>query len=202
MAKVTVAEHVIKATRCDWLLATTNVEFARTLHNKPLTDSIFESATRLLSWSGQQHTNVLASLRPAYIRQLLGVSRQIIRRLGISRLMYARHYTAPPGRPVQSNTNSASLGSIQPFCKCCALKFPRPSIARYSFIHLSELVFRGDNKSTDASNQCRGDSTHALLIETPQHPSITLVTIHRCIDASQYLGRRYVYRIATQVSPY
>ena len=85
------AERVIKATRCDWLLATTNAEFARTLHNKRLTDSIFESARRLLSWSGQQHTNVLASLRPAYIRQLLGVSWQIIRRLGVSRLMYARH---------------------------------------------------------------------------------------------------------------
>ena len=91
MAKVTVAERVVKDTRCDWLLATTNVESARTLHNKRLTDSILESARRLLSWSGQQHTNVLASLRPAYIRQLLGVSRQIIRLLGVSRLMYARH---------------------------------------------------------------------------------------------------------------
>ena len=28
------AERIIKAMRCDWLLATTNVEFARTLHNK------------------------------------------------------------------------------------------------------------------------------------------------------------------------
>ena len=28
------AERVIKATPCDWLLATTNVELARTLHNK------------------------------------------------------------------------------------------------------------------------------------------------------------------------
>ena len=92
VAKVTVAERVIKATCCDWLLATTNVEFARTLHNKRLTDSNFESARRLLSWSGQQHTNVLASLRPAYIRQLLGVSQQIIRLLGITQLMYARHY--------------------------------------------------------------------------------------------------------------
>ena len=89
MAKVTVAERVIKATRCDWLLATTNVEFTRALHNKRLTDSIFESARRLLTWSGQQHTNVLASLRPAYIRQLLGVSRQIIRRLGVNWLMTA-----------------------------------------------------------------------------------------------------------------
>ena len=86
-----VAERVIKATRCDWLLATTKVDFARTLHNFRLTDSIFESVKRLLSWSGQQHTNVLASLRPAYITQLLGVSRQIIRHLGVSRLMYARH---------------------------------------------------------------------------------------------------------------
>ena len=85
------AERVIKATRCNWLLATTNVDFARTLHNFRLTDSIFESVRRLLSWSGQQHTNVLASLRPAYITQLLGVSRQIIRHLGVGRLMYARH---------------------------------------------------------------------------------------------------------------
>ena len=89
-----VADRVIKATRCDWLLATTNVDFVRTLHNFRLTDSIFESVRRLLSWSGQQHTNVLASLRPAYITQLLGVSRQIIRHLGVSRLMYARHYTS------------------------------------------------------------------------------------------------------------
>ena len=28
------------------------------------------------------------------------------------------------------------------------------------------------------------------------------VTMHRCIDASRYLGRRYVYRIVTQVSRY
>ena len=29
-----------------------------------------------------------------------------------------------------------------------------------------------------------------------------VVTMHRCIDTSRYLGRRYVYRIATQVSRY
>ena len=97
------AECVIKATRCDWLLTTTSVEscadyttnvFERAyIGNKRLTDSIFESARHLLSWSGQQKKNVYASLRPAYIRQLLGVSRQIIRLLGVSRLMYARHKT-------------------------------------------------------------------------------------------------------------
>ena len=29
-------------------------------------------------------------------------------------------YTSPPGRPVHSNTNSTSLGSIQPCCNYCA----------------------------------------------------------------------------------
>ena len=72
-AWVTAAEPRDKATNCNWLVATTNVEFARTLAtkvfqrayigNKSLTDSIFESARRLLSWSGQQKTNVLASLK-------------------------------------------------------------------------------------------------------------------------------------------
>ena len=73
IAKVTVTERVIKDTRWDWLVATTNVEFVRTLTtkvferayigNKRLADSIFESARRLLSWSGQQKTNILASLK-------------------------------------------------------------------------------------------------------------------------------------------
>ena len=58
----------------------------------------------MLSWSGQQHTNVLASLRPAYITQLLGVSRQIIRHLGVSRLMYARHYVIQGDLDVEQNT--------------------------------------------------------------------------------------------------
>ena len=33
-------------------------------------------------------------------------------------------------------------------------------------------------------------------------PTTKGVTMHRCIDASRYLGRRYVYRIVTQVSRY
>ena len=39
------ASRVIKYTRCDWLLATTNVDFARTLQDFRLTDSI-SSSTR------------------------------------------------------------------------------------------------------------------------------------------------------------
>ena len=60
-AKVTVADRVIKATRCDWLLATTNVDFARTLHNFCLTDSIFESVRRLLCSVRANSTFVVAS---------------------------------------------------------------------------------------------------------------------------------------------
>ena len=71
--------RVIKATRYDWLLATTNVDWARTLQDFRLTDSFSESVRRLLSWSVQQHTNVLASLRPAYISRLTPKCRMICR---------------------------------------------------------------------------------------------------------------------------
>ena len=60
-------------------------------HTTQLSSDRFNFRIGQTSWSGQQHTNVLASLRPVYITQLLGVSRQIIRHLGVSRLMYARH---------------------------------------------------------------------------------------------------------------
>ena len=97
------AERVIKATCCDWLLATTKVEFARrTLHNKCFwTRAHLQQTSDWFNFRiGQTFVELvwitkdkrLASLRPAYIRQLLGVSRQIIRLLGVSRLMYARHY--------------------------------------------------------------------------------------------------------------
>ena len=66
----------------------------------------------------------------------------------------ALHFT--PGRPVHSSTNSTSLGSIQP---CCILHedysftFPSLSTTRYSFIQLSGLRHRGENKNAKASNQ-------------------------------------------------
>ena len=55
------ASRVIKATRCDWLLATTNVDFARTLQDFRLTDSIFESVRRLLCSVRANSTIVVAS---------------------------------------------------------------------------------------------------------------------------------------------
>ena len=54
----------------------------------------------------------------------------------------ALHFSSP-GRPVHSDTNSASPGSIlarqQLRAKTKSLTFPPLSIARYSFIHLSQL---------------------------------------------------------------
>ena len=51
--------------------------------------------------------------------------------------------TSPPGRPVHSDTKSASPGSIparwQLRAKTKSLTFPPLSIARYSFIQLSQL---------------------------------------------------------------
>ena len=61
MAKVTIAERVIKATRCDWLLATTNVDFTRTLHNFRLTDSKIESVRRKSCSVRAKSTFVVAS---------------------------------------------------------------------------------------------------------------------------------------------
>ena len=52
-------------------------------------------------------------------------------------------YTSPPGTRVHSDTNSASPGSIlamqQLRAKTESLTFPPLSIARYSFIQLSQL---------------------------------------------------------------
>ena len=54
----------------------------------------------------------------------------------------ASHFSFP-GRPVHSDTNSSSLGSIlamqQLRVKTKSLTFPPLSIARYSFIQLSQL---------------------------------------------------------------
>ena len=59
-------------------------------------------------------------------------------------------YTLPPGSPVHSDTNSASLGSIlarqQLRAKTKSLMFPIPSMARYSFIQLGKLRRHGERK--------------------------------------------------------
>ena len=58
-------------------------------------------------------------------------------------------YASTPGRPVHSNTNSTSLRSIlamqQLRAKTKSLTFHPLSIARYSFMQLSELGHRGEN---------------------------------------------------------
>ena len=60
-----------------------------------------------------------------------------------------------PHRPVHSDTNSASLGSIlamqQLRAKTKSLTFPPLSIARYSFIQLSRLRRREENENAQTS---------------------------------------------------
>ena len=61
-----------------------------------------------------------------------------------------RFTLSSPGRPVHSGTNSASPGSIlamQQLRNDYSLTFPPLSIARYSFIQLTRLRHREENKN-------------------------------------------------------
>ena len=64
---------------------------------------------------------------------------------------------ALPGRPVHSDTNSASPGSILDMQQLRAttksLTFPPLSIARYSFIQLSRLGRREENENAQTSKR-------------------------------------------------
>ena len=75
------------------------------------------------------------------------------------------------GRPVHSDTNSASLGSIlamQQLRNDYSLTFPPLSIARYSFIQLSRLRHREENENDHNSKRLqRGIRTRALSIASP-----------------------------------
>ena len=78
-------------------------------------------------------------------------------------------YVSPPGRPVHSNTNLASLGAFSHAAitnENYSLIFPPLSVARYSFIQLSELSNHGENEITRASKQYqsqKGDSNPGSL---------------------------------------
>ena len=81
-------------------------------------------------------------------------------------------FFALPGRPVHSDTNSASLGSIlarqQLRAMTKSLTFRPLSIARYSFIQLSELGQCGKTKMPNLQNGSKGRiRTWAPLIESP-----------------------------------
>ena len=61
----------------------------------------------------------------------------------------ALHFSSPD-RPVHSDTNSTSLGSIlamQQLRVKTSFTFPLLPVARYSFIQLSELGRRGENEN-------------------------------------------------------
>ena len=66
-----------------------------------------------------------------------------------------------PGRPVQSNTISTSLGSIQPHATINVRK--ALSIARYSFIQLSELEQCRVKKLAQGFNTAAQDSNPGSL---------------------------------------
>ena len=67
-----------------------------------------------------------------------------------------RFTLSSPGRPVRSDTNSASLGSIlamQQLRNDYSLAYPPLSIARYSFIQLSRLRRREEKENAQTSKQ-------------------------------------------------
>ena len=74
---------------------------------------------------------------------------------------------ASPGRPVHSDTNSASPGSIlarqQLRAKAKSLTFPPLSIARYSFIQLSEQHQCRERKCPIFETVTKGDSNPGSL---------------------------------------
>ena len=66
----------------------------------------------------------------------------------------AQTYFSSPGRPVHSDTNSASPGSIlamQQLCNDQSLTCPPLSTARYSLIQLSGLRRREENENAQTS---------------------------------------------------
>ena len=71
-----------------------------------------------------------------------------------------RFTLSSPGRPVHSDINPASLGSIlvteQLNATTNSLIFPPPSIARYSFIQLSELEHHGERKFSNFETVAKG----------------------------------------------
>ena len=81
----------------------------------------------------------------------------------------ALHFSST-GRPVHSDTNSASLGSIlsmQQLRNDYSLTYPPLSIARYSFIQLSRLRRSEENENAQNETVAKGIGTRALSIASP-----------------------------------
>ena len=109
-----------------------------------------------------------------------------------------------PGRPDYLDTNSTSLGSILLFSSHAVIThedysttFPPLSIARYSFIHLSELGHYGENENAKSSKrQQREDSNPGSLdcesgilplsYHAPHVPSISIAKL-TCTTCMLYL---------------
>ena len=70
---------------------------------------------------------------------------------------------------VHSDTISASLGSIQPYATInCSYTYPSLSIARYSFIQLSEYEQCRVKKLAQGFNTAARIRTRVLIVESPK----------------------------------
>ena len=94
-----------------------------------------------------------------------------------------RFTLSSPGRPVHSNTNSASLGSIlamQQLRIDYSLTFPPLSIARYSFIQLSRLRRREVNENAQTSKRKQRGFEPGLSRLRVRHSTIELRRSTKC----------------------
>ena len=104
-------------------------------------------------------------------------------------------YTLPPGRPVNSDTSSTSLGSIRARCKKVQLLHENylftflslSIIAMYSFIQLNEVRRHGENKNAQALKQqqsgfehrvSRLRVRHSTAIHKSRHLYIIIIIVH------------------------
>ena len=98
----------------------------------------------------------------------------------------AVHFFALPGRPVDSGTNSASPGSILAMQQLSAttksLTFPPLSIARYSFIQLSQLKRQWrERKCQIFETVAKRIRTRAHLIASPAFYRWATALVCKCI---------------------
>ena len=95
---------------------------------------------------------------------------------------HSKHSTLcpPPARPVHSDTNSTSLGSIQPHCSYYKKTVQSHiSATAYTFIQLSELGRRGDNANVQALKLVI--QTRDVSIESPEFYCTAINAVTNCI---------------------
>ena len=104
-----------------------------------------------------------------------------------SRLEHSKRFTLyPPGRPMHSDSNSTSLGSIQPRCNYCMNSAIFQPIARNSFNQLSKLGHHWENENARASKQQQSGFESRVS---------RLIVRHSNAELQQSAVKLHVYRI-------